>query len=165
MPRQVDRVVNKTRRRRRRRSSLLTTPMRQSTSRGCLLQVGQLQPSNSITTIRCGFVVQRVSTVGDISTDSASCGPSASVCRSRRPRLCGPKRLPRARLASLRGVLASLCGTQSTIRGLITNSIDSNQRLNYECIAAGPGIMRRFVQLMSKRTIRILDEGGFTMAA
>jgi len=31
--------VNKTRRRRRRRSSLLTT---QSTSRGCLLQVGQL---------------------------------------------------------------------------------------------------------------------------
>ena len=41
-PRQVDRVVNKTRRRRRRRSSLLTTPVRQSTSRGCLLQVGQL---------------------------------------------------------------------------------------------------------------------------
>jgi len=40
-PRQVDRVVNKTRRRRR-RSSLLTTPIRQSTSRGCLLQVGQL---------------------------------------------------------------------------------------------------------------------------
>ena len=39
-PRQVDRVVNKTRRRR--RSSLLTTPIRQSTSRGCLLQVGQL---------------------------------------------------------------------------------------------------------------------------
>ena len=34
--------VNKTRRRRRRRSSLLTTPIRQSTSRGCLLQVGQL---------------------------------------------------------------------------------------------------------------------------
>ena len=33
-PRQVDRVVNKTRRRRR-RSSLLTTPIRQSTSRGC----------------------------------------------------------------------------------------------------------------------------------
>jgi len=40
-PRQLDRVVNKTRRRRR-RSSLLTTPIRQSTSRGCLLQVGQL---------------------------------------------------------------------------------------------------------------------------
>ena len=37
-PRQVDRVVNKTRRRRR-RSSLLTTPMRRSTHRGCLLQV------------------------------------------------------------------------------------------------------------------------------
>jgi len=37
-PRQVDRV-NDTRRR---RSSLLTTPIRQSTSRGCLLQVGQL---------------------------------------------------------------------------------------------------------------------------
>ena len=35
---QVDRVVNKTRRRRRRRSSLLTTPIQQSTSRGCLLQ-------------------------------------------------------------------------------------------------------------------------------
>jgi len=33
----VDCVVNKTRR----RSSLLTTPKRQSTSRGCLLQVGQ----------------------------------------------------------------------------------------------------------------------------
>ena len=40
-PRQVDRIVNKTRRRRR-RSSLLTPPIRQSTSRGCLLQVGQL---------------------------------------------------------------------------------------------------------------------------
>jgi len=40
---QVDRVVNRSRRRRRRRrSSLLTTPIRQSTSRGCLLQVGQL---------------------------------------------------------------------------------------------------------------------------
>jgi len=38
---QVDRVVNRTRRRRR-RSSLLTTPIRQSTSRGCLLQVDQL---------------------------------------------------------------------------------------------------------------------------
>ena len=39
-PRQVDRVVNNTRRRRRRRrSSLLTTPIRQSTSRGCLLQL------------------------------------------------------------------------------------------------------------------------------
>jgi len=37
-PRQVDRVVSKTRR----RSSLLTTPTRQSTSRGCLLQVDQL---------------------------------------------------------------------------------------------------------------------------
>ena len=37
---QVDRVVNKTRRRRW-RSSLLTTPIRQSTSRGCLLQVDQ----------------------------------------------------------------------------------------------------------------------------
>ena len=41
-PRQVDRVANKTRRRRRRRSSLLTTPIRQSTSRNCLLQVGEL---------------------------------------------------------------------------------------------------------------------------
>ena len=40
-PRQVDRVVNNTRRRRRRRSSLLTS-IRQSTSRGSLLQVGQL---------------------------------------------------------------------------------------------------------------------------
>jgi len=39
--RQVDCVVNKTgRRRRRRRSSLLTTPVRQSTRRGCSLQVG-----------------------------------------------------------------------------------------------------------------------------
>ena len=38
-PRQVDRVVNRTRRRRRRRSSLMTT---QSTRRGCLLQVCQL---------------------------------------------------------------------------------------------------------------------------
>jgi len=37
---QVDHVVNKTRRRRR-RSRLLTAPIRQSTSRGCLLQVGQ----------------------------------------------------------------------------------------------------------------------------
>jgi len=35
-PRQVDRVVNKTRR----RSNLLTTPIRLSTSRGCLLHVG-----------------------------------------------------------------------------------------------------------------------------
>jgi len=42
-----DRVVNKTRRRRQ-RSSLLTTPVRQPTSRGCLLQVGQLLLSNSI---------------------------------------------------------------------------------------------------------------------
>ena len=43
-PRQVGRVVNKTRRRRRQRSSLLTTPIRQSTSRGCLglLHVDQL---------------------------------------------------------------------------------------------------------------------------
>ena len=42
-PRQVDRVVDKARRRRRRRrSSSLTTPNRQSTSRGCLLQVSQL---------------------------------------------------------------------------------------------------------------------------
>ena len=40
-PQQVDRVVNKTRRRRR-RSSLLTTPIRQSTSGGCLLQVDQV---------------------------------------------------------------------------------------------------------------------------
>ena len=55
-PLQVDRVVNKTRRRRR-RSSLLTTPIRQSTSRGCLLQVGQLYHSDSIAAI-CGFVVQ-----------------------------------------------------------------------------------------------------------
>jgi len=56
-PLQVDRVVNNTRRRRRRRSSLLTTPtfIRQSTSRGCLLQVDQLLPSNSITAICCGF--------------------------------------------------------------------------------------------------------------
>ena len=38
---EFDRVVNNTRRRRR-RSSLLTTPIRQSTSRGCLLQVDQL---------------------------------------------------------------------------------------------------------------------------
>ena len=45
-PRQVDRVVNKTRRRRRRRSSLLTTPIQQSTSRGCLLQTDQMWPSN-----------------------------------------------------------------------------------------------------------------------
>jgi len=36
-PRQVDHVVNKIRRRRRRRSSLLITPIRQSTSRSCLL--------------------------------------------------------------------------------------------------------------------------------
>ena len=41
LPQHVDRVVNKTRSRRR-RSSLLTTPVGQSTSRGCLLQVGQL---------------------------------------------------------------------------------------------------------------------------
>ena len=39
-PRQVDHVINKSRRRR--RSSLLTTPVRQLTSRGCLLQVDQL---------------------------------------------------------------------------------------------------------------------------
>ena len=39
---EVDSVVNNTRRRRRRRSSLLTTPIRQSTSRGFLLQVDQL---------------------------------------------------------------------------------------------------------------------------
>ena len=45
--RQVDRVVNKTRRRRR-RSSLLTTSIRQSTSRGCLLQVGRLQPKTPL---------------------------------------------------------------------------------------------------------------------
>jgi len=43
LPRQVDRVVNKTRRRRRRRRSrLLTTLIRKSTSRRRLLQVGQL---------------------------------------------------------------------------------------------------------------------------
>ena len=41
-PRQVDRVVNKTRRRRRLRSSFMTTPIRQSTSRGCLLQVDEV---------------------------------------------------------------------------------------------------------------------------
>jgi len=51
-PRQVDRAVNNTRRRRRRRSSLLTTPIRQSTSRGCLLQ-----SINCIAAICCGFVV------------------------------------------------------------------------------------------------------------
>ena len=39
---QVGRIVNNTRRRR--RSSLLTTPIRQSTSRGCLLQVNWRQP-------------------------------------------------------------------------------------------------------------------------
>jgi len=41
-PRDVDRVVNNTRRRRRRSSLLTTRPIRQSTSRGCLLQVDQL---------------------------------------------------------------------------------------------------------------------------
>jgi len=41
-PRQVDRVVNKTRRSRRRRSSLLTTPILQSMNHGCLLQVDHL---------------------------------------------------------------------------------------------------------------------------
>jgi len=40
-PRRVDRVANNTLRRRRRRSSSLTTPIRQSTSRGCLIQVGR----------------------------------------------------------------------------------------------------------------------------
>ena len=65
-PRQVDRVVNRTRRRRRRRSSLLTTPIRQSTSRGCFLQVDQLQSSNSFAEICCGFVAQIVSTVDKI---------------------------------------------------------------------------------------------------
>jgi len=64
-PRQVDDVVNKIRQ----RSSLLTTPMRQSTSRGCLLHVGQLQCSNSVTSICCGFVVQLVSTIDKILTD------------------------------------------------------------------------------------------------
>ena len=39
---QVGRIVNNTRRRR--PSSLLTTPIRQSTSRGCLLQVNWRQP-------------------------------------------------------------------------------------------------------------------------
>ena len=48
-PRQVDLVVNNTRRR---RSSLLTTPIRQSTSRGCLLH-----SINCIAAICCGFVV------------------------------------------------------------------------------------------------------------
>ena len=72
-PRQVDRVVNKTRRRRRRqRSSLSTTPTRQSTSRGCLLQVDQ--PSRT-PFLRYG--VQLVSTVDNILTDNASRGPSA----------------------------------------------------------------------------------------
>jgi len=46
-PRQLGRVVNKTRRRRR-RSSLLTTAIRQSTSRGCLPHVGQQQSSNYV---------------------------------------------------------------------------------------------------------------------
>ena len=64
-PRQVDDVVNKIRQ----RSSLLTTPMRQSTSRGCLLHVGQLQCSSSVTSICCGFVVQLVSTIDKILTD------------------------------------------------------------------------------------------------
>jgi len=77
-PRQLDRVVNKTRRRRR-RSSLLATPIRQSTSRGCLLQVSQLQPSNSITANCRAFVVQLVSTVDKILTEGASRGPSATA--------------------------------------------------------------------------------------
>ena len=68
-PRQVDRVVNKIRRRR--QSSLLTTPIRHSTSRGCLLQVGQLLPSNTDTSISCGFVIQLVSTVDKILTGIA----------------------------------------------------------------------------------------------
>jgi len=59
-PRQVDRVVNKTRR----RSSLLTTPTRQSTSRGCLLQVDLP---------RFVMDVQFVSEVNKILTDIARC--------------------------------------------------------------------------------------------
>jgi len=45
--RQVNRVVNN--KTHRRRSSLLTTPIRQSTNRGCLLQVGQLKRSKART--------------------------------------------------------------------------------------------------------------------
>jgi len=52
-PRQVNRVANETRR----RSSLWTTP---TAHRGCLIHVGQTQPSNSITAIRCR---QRIPTV------------------------------------------------------------------------------------------------------
>ena len=37
----------------------------------CLLQVGQLQPSNSITLTCCAFVVQLVLTVDNILTDTA----------------------------------------------------------------------------------------------
>jgi len=48
--------------------------IRQSTSRGCFLQVDELYPSHSITSICCGFVV---TTVDKILTDSASRGPSA----------------------------------------------------------------------------------------
>jgi len=78
-PRQVDHVVNKTRRRRRRRSSLLTTPIRRSTSRGCLNCLFKLNwtasrstvTPDSIAAICCGFVVQLVSTVDKISTDIA----------------------------------------------------------------------------------------------
>ena len=47
--------------------------VRQLTSRGCLLHVGQLYPSNSITgtAICCGFAVQLVCTVDKILTDIA----------------------------------------------------------------------------------------------
>jgi len=47
-PKLRNRKFKTCRRRLRRLSSLLTTPIRQSTSRGCLLQVDQLLPSNSI---------------------------------------------------------------------------------------------------------------------
>jgi len=54
-----------------RRSSLLTTPIRQSTSRGCLLQVGQLKLSTFFTPICYGFVGQFASSVDIILIDIA----------------------------------------------------------------------------------------------
>jgi len=66
-PRQVDLIVNKT------RSSLLLTPIRQSRSHGCLLQ---LQPSNCTALTGCGFVVPPVYTVDKITTDSVLHGSS-----------------------------------------------------------------------------------------
>ena len=79
------------------------TRIRLSTSRGCLLQVGQLQPSNSITAIcctSCFYSCEPVNSITlicctssfyswrDFDWHSVSCGPSAVAGLLVKPRSC-----------------------------------------------------------------------------